>query len=208
MNEKQIELVKWGRKYEGLSGCLKFLFPFLGLGMIFSPIILTLINPNIWNQLKESNFSNALAPLLFLCLIFSILPFTTVGIILWKRKMKQYKLLTTNEDKYREIEERSWYGNDKKWDTAIRYGGSFSILIAFLTIPFLFVHNAPKYYSYPFLSCCLLLAFAIIYTTMLSIFSQLRNGKLYVAKFVKIIFVVLVILVSASILVFLFNYGK
>lgn len=142
-------------------------------------------------------------PILFLCFTFSILPLLIVGIILWYKKNKEYKLLLTNEDKYKDIEIRNWRDNDKVWDKAIRYSPSISVLIALLTLPFLLEHNAPTQNSYPLYSCGILFLFGTIYSLYQSIYSNIYNDKLFVPNLLKIIFILVLFLVILSVVIVL-----
>ena len=201
--KKQLNKTLQWEKYIGILGFYKFLFTFFILGVFFSPIVLHLLNPNIWEQLKNSDFSRSLMPILFLCFTFSILPFLIVGIILWYKKNKEYKLLLTNEDKYKDIEIRNWRDNDKIWDKAIRYSPSISVLIALLTLPFLLEHNAPTQNSYPLYSCGILFLFGTIYSLYQSFYSNIYNDKLFVPNLLKIIFILVLFLVILSVVIVL-----
>ena len=196
------KIVQW-EKYIGIGGFFKFLFTFFILGVFFSPIVLHLLNPNIWEQLKDSDFSRSLMPILFLCFTLSILPFLIVGIVLWYKKNKAYKLLLTNEEKYKDIEIRSWRDNDKIWDRAISYSPSISVLIALLTLPFLLTHNAPSHNSYPLFSCVLLFLFGTLYSIYQLFYSNISNDKLFVPNLLKIIFIILLLLVIVSVIIVL-----
>lgn len=202
MKKQFNKTLQWER-YSGILGFFKFLFTFFILGIVFSPVVLHLLNPNIWEQLKNSEFNRSLMPVLFLCFTFSILPFLIVGIILWYKKNKAYKLLLTNEDKYKDIEIRNWRDQDKIWDKAIRYSTSISVLIALLTLPFLLSHNAPIQNSYPLYSCTILFLFGTTYSLYQLFYSNRYNDKLFVPNFLKIIFIIILFLVVLSVAVVL-----
>ena len=204
MKKQLSKIVRW-EKYSGIVGFYKFLFIFFVLGFFFSPVVLHLLNPNIWEQLKNSDFSKSIIPVVFLCFTFSILPFLIVGIILWFKKNKEYKLLLTNEEKYKDIESRNWRGNDKIWDKAITHSPSISILITLLTLPFLLVHNAPIQNSYPLYSCAILLLFGTLYSLYQSFYSNIYNDKLFVPNLLKIIFIIVLLLVVLSVVIVLFG---
>lgn len=202
MKKQLNKTIQW-EKYIGILGFFKYLFTFFILGILFSPIVLHLLNPNIWEQFNNSDFSSSLMPILFLCFTFSILPFLIVGIILWNKKNKEYKLLLTNEDKYKDIEIRNWRDNDKIWDKAIRYSPSISVLIALLTLPFLLGHNTPIQNSYPLYSCVILFLYGTLYSLYQSFFSNIYNDKLFVPKFLKIIFILVLFLVILALIIVL-----
>ncbi len=201
--KKQLNKTLQWEKYIGILGFFKFLFTFFILGVFFSPVVLHLLNPNIWKQLKDSDFSRSFIPILFLCFTFSILPFLIVGIILWYKKNKAYKLLLTNEDKYKDIEIRNWRDNDKIWDRAITYSPAISILIALLTLPFLLTHNAPTQNSYPLLSSAILFLFGTIYALYQLFYSNISNDKLFVPNLLKVIFLIVLFLVIVSVIIVL-----
>lgn len=202
MKKQLNKIVQW-EKYIGIGGFFKFLFTFFILGVLFSPIALHLLNPNIWEQLKDSDFRRSLMPILFLCFTFSILPFLIVGIVLWYKKNKAFKLILTNEDKYKDIEIRNWRGNDKIWDLAISFSPAISILIALLTLPFLFTHNAASQNSYPLFSCVILFLFGTLYSLYQLFYSNISSDKLFVPNLLKVIFMILLSLVIVSVIIVL-----
>lgn len=202
MKNQVNKTMQW-EKYIGIAGFFKYLFTFFILGIFFSPVVLHLLNPTIWDQLKSSDFSRSLMPVLFLCFAFSIFPLLIVGVFLWIRKNKEYKLLLTKEDKYKKIEVRDWRDNDKVWDRALRYSSSVSVLVALFTLPFLLVYNAPVQNSYPLFMCVALFLFGSTYSLSQLFFSNISNDKLFVPKILKIIFILLLFLLAAAVIIVL-----
>jgi len=205
MNEKDRIFVDTWQAYTGISGVAKFCFPFFLIGIAVSPVILTALNPNIWELLRESTINRAWAPVAFLAFFFSVLPLLTVGIILWKSKNRRYNLLTTGEERYLPQQERIWKGNDQTWHSSIVIGGQVMLFLGIFSIGFLIAHNPPRYYSYPFFTSIAGVAFTSIYAVAHMLYFRFQNGILRVPALVKIMFVLslaAVILAYLNIFVF------
>lgn len=190
MNQEEQNFLERHHKYQGLIGFVRYYFPYLIASIVASPIVLTFLNPNIWKLLRESSFDRYIIPVLVLVFLFSILPFFTVAIIIWTRKQRKYKLLTSEEERYKPIIQREWIGNDKQWDNVAMVLESIFIFSMFISFGLLLAHNAPAHYAYPFESVVLYTILFIIYRAWLTLFSSHSNKPLYMPLIFKILFII------------------
>ena len=188
------------QKYTGFFGFIKYISRYFMFGILISPIVLHFIHPEIWTQMQSGDFYQWIEPVAFLVLSFSVLPFLLIGILLWKHKNREYLLRTKHEDKYKQVEAREWRGNDKAWHRWIEMGASVGIIIAIFLLGLGLGHNAPNYYSYPFIASCVFVAFCLIYTVAFSIYSSNDNGVLLVPRLVKYSFILLIFVIALTIL--------
>lgn len=196
---------RWG-KHKGVAGCIKYIVRYFLMGLIASPLVLTLLNKDIWKQLKESGLKESFLPIAFLCLIFSIFPAIAAGLIIWNKNNRRHKLLTVNAGRYKSakrhkiLENAKWLAKDKIWYRAIELSIFPAVPVAVLSFSLLLVYNAPPYYLYPFFACCALLAFRIIYEIIRVCLRRGNNRRSTVPGIVKTIFIILSSLVVLSLL--------
>ena len=192
MNKKssdEIFINRW-RKYQGFGGFLRYIVPFLLGGLLIAPIVMSCINPNIWEQLQKSDFDRVLMPFILMMCLCGIIPVLGIGIVLWRRNQQRFMQLVTKQDRYLPLEERTWQTGEKTWKIAFSIMNFVVGISLFISFGLLLVHNAPDYFAYPFYASIVYCAWLLVYEIFIYWWALRHDGALYVPAFFKVLFVV------------------
>lgn len=187
-------------KYRGLGGFFRFIPYFVAVGLVLSPFVLTKVNPDIWKMIAADDTFGWILPVVTIGGVFSVLPLFAVGLIIWKVSNTIYRIKTSDQEKDQPMVLREWQGKDRLWHRAIEASAGLGIVLALVVLGWAIGHQAPNYYAYPFISATLLSFFGMAYTVSMSLYSSLKKGLLAVPKWVKGLFICLVLLFVLSVI--------
>ena len=91
--ETEKEFIKNWEKYRGAAGCLRYLACWFLLGIIVIPLMLTVINPDIWSTVRMDQLAEEAVVLFGFGFWFCILPSLLIGLGMWNEKNRKYKYL-------------------------------------------------------------------------------------------------------------------
>ena len=189
-NVEQDRFINYWRAYQGIGGFARYALRFLLIGLLISPLILTWLNPNIWQQLQGARASAALLPMAFLIGVFALLPALLIAIVLWKQKQKRFMQLTTAQNRYLPFEKRIWANGEKAWKTAISVMAGLVVLSAILSFGLLLGHNAPDYFAYPFEASVLFITIHLLYQLFMMWWAEKHDNQLSIPAIFKVALVV------------------
>lgn len=106
--ETEKEFIKNWEKYRGAAGCLRYLACWFLLGIIVIPLMLTVINPDIWSTVRMDQLAEEAVVLFGFGFWFCILPSLLIGLGMWNEKNRKYKYLLGGNMRYMPFKERPW----------------------------------------------------------------------------------------------------
>lgn len=188
---------RW-HNYTGLKGFLRYCIPFVLAGVFLCPVILTILNPNIWRQVAQSNWQRSILPMMVIGLLFSVLPAFAIALAIWWRNIRKFKYLTTGQQRFVPVEHRTWVASDAHWHRIISIFFMLSVLIAVLSFGLVLGHNAPSHYAYPFFSAVLYICVYTAYSWLTSWYYSRHDGAKTIHWSFKILFIFLMVIEIVS----------
>lgn len=85
--ETEKEFIKNWEKYRGAAGCLRYLACWFLLGIIVIPLMLTVINPDIWSTVRMDQLAEEAVVFFGFGFWFCILPSLLIGLGMWDEKI-------------------------------------------------------------------------------------------------------------------------
>lgn len=204
-NNKEQRFVNDWQKNLGILGFLRYVTKYLLLGVILSPIVLSILNPNIWNLISQNGWARSWISVLFMAALFAIVPTFFIGIAIWRRNHQKYKQLTTGKDRYLPLEKRQWLESEKKWKIAISILNLLMAISLVMGFGLMLGHNSPKEYAYLFEAT--LLYFVLLFTHEIyqTLYSKFNDGLLKIPVLFKFLLITCSLIVSLLWLVVLFQ---
>ena len=189
-NTEQDRFINHWRGYQGIGGFTRYTLRFLLIGLLLSPVVLTWLNPKIWQQLQGARASAALLPMAFLIGVFALLPSLVIAIALWRRKQKRFMQLTTEQNRYLPFEKRTWASGEKTWKIAISVMATLTAASALLSFWLLLGHNAPDYFAYPIEASVLFILIHLLYQLFMMWWAEKHDNQLSIPAIFKVALVV------------------
>ena len=91
--ETEKEFIKNWEKYRGVAGCLRYLAYWFFFGIIVIPLMLTVINPDIWSTVRMDQLAEEAAVFFGFGFGLCVLPSLLIGLGTWDEKNRKYKYL-------------------------------------------------------------------------------------------------------------------
>ncbi len=195
------------QKYRGFLGFLYYIAPFLLGGVIIFPIILTCINPTIWEQLQKSDFDRVLIPFLVMILLFGVLPAVGVGLLFWKRNQQRFMQITTEQNRYLPFEKRVWRMSEKGWKITLSIMTFLVGISLFISFGLLLGHNAPDYFTYPFQVGIAYVILLFIYQIFMYWWAFRHDEALYIPFVFKALFIINFMAVCSAWIIFFIQFN-
>lgn len=147
--QKNQRFINHWQTHLGVQDFLRYQAKFVWIGLMLAPIVMTLINHNIWRQISVAGWANAWFAILFMGGVFAVLPTLIVGIIFWRNGTRRYHELTTGKARYLPMDKRMWLPEEARWRKALGVLTALMGVSLFMGLGLVLGHNAPEFYAYP-----------------------------------------------------------